>query len=135
MSGRSLLAIVAAPTCAAVLLVRYAVAQTPAQAAGEWRAYGREGGNTRSSPLAQITRGNVARLEVAWTYRTGETARDRFPVRFDPHFEGTPLLVDGTLYLSTPLGRVIALHPIRARERWTYDAKPHIATRSGVVPI
>ena len=68
---------------------------------------------------------------MAWTYRTGETAHDRFPVRFDPHFEATPLLVDGTLYLSTPLGRVIALDPMRGRERWTYDAKPDIAARWG----
>src|SRR5262249_8974677 len=27
------------------------------------------------------------------------------------------------LYLSTPLGRIIALDPITGRERWSYDAK------------
>ena len=31
--------------------------------------------------------------------------------------------VDGTLYLSTPLGRVIALDPVTGRERWVFDAK------------
>ena len=32
-------------------------------------------------------------------------------------------MVDGTLYLSTPLGRVIALDPETGTARWTYDAK------------
>src|SRR5574338_659852 len=34
-------------------------------------------------------------------------------------------MVDGTLYLSTPFGRAIALDPATGRERWTYDA--HVA--------
>ena len=33
-----------------------------------------------------------------------------------------PLMVDGTLFLSTPFGRVIALDPVTGRERWTFDA-------------
>jgi quinoprotein glucose dehydrogenase len=94
--------------------------------ASEWRANGRDAGNTRYAPLTQIDRGNVARLAVAWTYRTGEVESPRFPVHRDPRFEATPLMVDGTLYLSTPLGRVIALDPATGRERWTFDAKPDI---------
>jgi len=39
---------------------------------GEWPSYGNDVGGTRYSPLAQIDRGNVGRLRVAWTYRTGE---------------------------------------------------------------
>ena len=39
---------------------------------GEWPSYGNDIGGTRYSPLAQIDRGNVGRLRVAWTYRTGE---------------------------------------------------------------
>src|SRR5262245_62235212 len=40
--------------------------------AGEWPSYGNDVGGTRYSPLDQIDRGNVERLRVAWTYRTGE---------------------------------------------------------------
>ncbi len=48
----------------------------PAQAQGgadalaskEWPAYGHDAGGMRYSPLAQITRANVSRLAVAWTY-------------------------------------------------------------------
>ena len=84
---------------------------------GDWPAYGNDAGGTRYSPLAQIDRGNVGRLRVAWTYRTGESADTNRHVAF----EATPIVVDGTLYLSTPFGRVIALDPETGAERWTYD--------------
>ncbi len=86
---------------------------------GEWTAYGHDALGGRFSPLAQITRENVSKLEVAWTYRTGDTTHTRQPAKF----EATPLMVDGTLYLSTPFARVIALDPATGRERWTFD--PH----------
>jgi quinoprotein glucose dehydrogenase len=112
-------------------LAGYLVA-TPAAGAqssrreNEWPSYGRDPGNTRYAPLERITRGNVKQLVVAWTYRTGEIAKDRYPIHRDFRFEATPLLVDGTLYLSTPLGRAIALDPHSGRELWTYDARPDI---------
>ncbi|HEY2374901.1 MAG TPA: pyrroloquinoline quinone-dependent dehydrogenase [Gemmatimonadaceae bacterium] len=102
------------------------VAGVMAQQGGEWRAYGRDAANTRYAPLAQITRENVSRLVVAWTYRTGETDTARFHFHRDPRFEATPLMVDGTLYFSTPFGRVIALDPATGLERWTFDAKPDV---------
>jgi quinoprotein glucose dehydrogenase len=112
---------------AALALVVPAAArgQVPA-ASGDWTSNGRDAANTRYAPLARITRENVKQLAVAWTYRTGELARDRYPIHRDFHFEATPLLVDGTLYLSTPLGRAIALDPVTGRERWSYDARPDI---------
>src|SRR5690348_8845807 len=89
-----------------------------AQSTSEWPAYGRDAAGTRSSPLTQITPANVSRLVPVWTFRTGELARSDDRTRF----EATPLMVDGTLYLSTPFGRAIALDPATGRERWTYDA-------------
>ena len=38
---------------------------------GEWRSYGGDIANTRYSPLDQITRENVHRLEPAWRYDSG----------------------------------------------------------------
>jgi quinoprotein glucose dehydrogenase len=88
---------------------------------GDWTAYGRDPGGERFSPLTQITRENVGSLQVAWTYRTGD-ALD--PKRGRPTaLEATPLHVDGTLFLSTPAGRAIALDPVTGTERWSYDAK------------
>jgi len=89
--------------------------------AGEWTAYGHDALGSRYSPLATITRENVARLTVAWTYRTGEAG---VRTRQSTKFEATPLMVDGTLYLSTPFGRVIALDAESGRERWTFDSHP-----------
>ena len=37
----------------------------------DWPTYGNDAGGTRYSPAAQIDRGNVDKLKVAWTYRTG----------------------------------------------------------------
>ncbi len=90
-----------------------AASQTP----GDWPAYGRDPGGARFSPLTEITRANVAELRPAWVYRTGDYLRDR------GRFEATPLVVEGTMYVSTPLGRVIALDPASGAERWTYDAR------------
>jgi quinoprotein glucose dehydrogenase len=78
-------------------------------------------GGSRYSPLAQITRDNVTQLKVAWTYRTG--AMDVKSRSGDKGaFEATPIVIDGTLYLSTPFNRVIALDSETGVERWTYDA-------------
>jgi quinoprotein glucose dehydrogenase len=86
---------------------------------GEWIAYGHDALGSRFSPLGQISRENVSTLEVAWTFRTGDTTGTRQPAKF----EATPLMVDGTLYLSTPFARVIALDPETGAQRWSFD--PH----------
>src|SRR5262245_29333380 len=87
-----------------------------------WVANGRDPQGTRYLPASEITRDNANRLEVAWTYRTGE-ADPRFETRKPTAFEATPLVVDGTMYVGTPLGRVIALDPANGRERWVFDPK------------
>jgi quinoprotein glucose dehydrogenase len=91
------------------------------QTSAEWPAWGRDPGGQRFSPLATIDRGNVRTLKVAWTFRTGDAyqPKDSRPTAF----EATPIYVDGTLYLSTPLGRILALDPVTGRQRWAYDAK------------
>ena len=88
----------------------------------DWGANGRDALGTRYSPASQITRANVNRLEVAWTYRTRET-EPQFKTKKETSFEATPLVVDGTMYLGTPLGRVVALDPATGRERWVFDPK------------
>jgi quinoprotein glucose dehydrogenase len=106
---------------AVVTLALFFVPSVSAQSgssAGEWAAYGRDAGGSRFSPLHQIDTTNVARLKLAWVYRTGDLLRS------NGRFEATPLLIDDVLYVSTPLGRVSALDPVTGAERWTYD--PHI---------
>src|SRR5262249_5096574 len=88
----------------------------------DWPAYGHDPGGMRHSPLAQINRGNVSRLTIAWTYHTHDMSDGRSGTPRSG-FETTPLVVDGTLYLTTAFNRVIALDPETGRERWAFDPK------------
>ena len=88
----------------------------------EWPNYGNDPGGMRFSPLTGINRGNVARLKVAWVFHTGDIS-DGGGTRQRSGFETTPILVDGTLFLTTPFNRVIALDPETGKQRWAFDPK------------
>ena len=106
-----------------IVVVTGGILVNPAGAQGvDWPAYGRDLQGTRYLPAAEITRENVKRLTVAWTYRTGETDL-RYATVKPTSFEATPLVIEGVMYLGTPLGRVIALDAESGRERWTFDPK------------
>ena len=104
-----------ATACASQIVVAPAVAPD-----SEWPTYGRTSYGDRHSPLRQITAENVATLQVAWRFHTGEGA-PAFKTRAPTALEVTPLVFRGTMYLSTPLGRVFALDPITGVQRWVYD--------------
>jgi quinoprotein glucose dehydrogenase len=87
----------------------------------DWPVYGHDAGGARYSPLTAINRKNVAELQVAWTFRTGDAYTP--PRARSTAFESTPLYIGGILYVTTPLGRVIALDPLTGKERWSYDGK------------
>src|SRR5947208_11184359 len=93
-----------------------------ADPAGSWPCYGHDAGGMRYSPLTQINRENVSQLKVAWTFHTGDISEGGGR-RKRSGFETTPLLVDGTLYLTTAFNRIIALDPETGKQRWAYDPK------------
>ncbi|MEJ2540577.1 MAG: PQQ-binding-like beta-propeller repeat protein [Gemmatimonadota bacterium] len=115
----------------------------PGAADDEWRHYANDAGGSKYSPLRHIDTTNVGALEVAWTARTRdfppelfeEVAHEGVEIPEDDRaqgacgachgsdikFETTPLMVDGTLYLSTPISRVLALDPGTGEERWSFD--------------
>ncbi len=86
----------------------------------DWPYYGHDAGGTRYSLLAQINRNNVATLKVAWTFHVGDIS-DGSGHRKRSGLETTPILVDGTLYLTTAYNRVFALDPETGKQRWVYD--------------
>src|SRR5213593_3638615 len=90
--------------------------------AEQWPYYGHDPGGMRYSPLSQINRENVAKLNVAWIFHTGDIS-DGSDDRRRSGFEATPILVEGTLYFTTPFNRVIALDPETGKQRWAYDPK------------
>lgn len=87
-----------------------------------WGSYGGDPGGNRHSPLTQITRQNVERLKIVWTYRTGELGAD-FARADTLTFEATPILVRDSLYVSTATNIVIALDPATGVQRWRYDPR------------
>ena len=77
----------------------------------DWRVY--LGGKERNlySSLKQINRDNVAKLEVAWTFETGDQAE----------YQANNLIVGGLLYTPTPSRKVVALNAASGEVRWTWD--------------
>jgi quinoprotein glucose dehydrogenase len=83
----------------------------------EWPTYGHDYGDTRFSPLSQITPANVTSLRPVWAYHMRPPDRD---ARGFASSEDTPLVVGGMMYVSTPYGRVVALDAETGKERWAY---------------
>ncbi|MCJ2071031.1 PQQ-binding-like beta-propeller repeat protein [Methylobacterium sp. J-030] len=79
-----------------------------------WPAFGHDPSNRNFSELTQIDRDSVARLRPAWMFQTGITG----------YFQAQPVMVDGTLYLSTTQNNVAALDAKTGKPLWTYTHKP-----------
>ena len=94
---------------------------------GEWETYGRDFGGQRFSPLDTINKATVTELKLAWIFRTGDAYKP--PNGRPTAFEATPIYVDGTLFLATPLGRAIALDPVTGHQKWAYDS--HVPKDAG----
>lgn len=97
---------------------------------GDWPYWGADGGD-KYSPLSQVTADNVEQLELVWSWDTGEEAV-RGPRQAIPEqdvgpgkFETTPLVINDTMYLSTPYNRVVALDASTGEEFWSYDPRPY----------
>jgi quinoprotein glucose dehydrogenase len=80
----------------------------------DWLAYDGGPDAIHYSPLDQINRTNAHRLQVAWSYDTGDA------------FEGSemqcnPIVSHGILYATTPKLRVIALDAATGKLVWAFD--------------
>lgn len=85
-----------------------------------WSDYGGSADSAQYSALRQIDRSNVSRLQVAWTYPTGDTGNYLF----------NPLVVDGVMYVLAKNNSVVALDAVTGKEIWTHEnVKGPITTR------
>jgi glucose dehydrogenase len=92
--------------------------------AQEWPHYGGDAGGSKYSPLNEINRENVKKLQVAWTYHTGDVSQgDDYNLPTRSAFECTPLVVGGVMYITTPFARVIALEAESGKPIWSFDPK------------
>jgi quinoprotein glucose dehydrogenase len=106
----------------------YARAQPAAAPAADWPSYGGDAGGSRYSPLTQINKDNVAGLKVAWEIHTGDVS-DGGGARSKSEFEATPIVVGGTMFVTTPFNRVLALDPETGKEKWNFDPKIDLQAR------
>jgi glucose dehydrogenase len=88
--------------------------------AQDWPYAGRDAGGTRHSSLAQINRGNVAKLKIAWIFDTEDWSDGKdLPSRSS--FEATPLVIDRVLYIPSPMSRLFALDAETGKRIWVFD--------------
>ena len=78
----------------------------------DWPIYGGTPENNRYSPLEQINRHNVEKLEVAWQFDTGESGG----------LQTSPIEVNGVLYGVTPTEKIFALSARTGALVWKFDS-------------
>lgn len=109
------------------------VGSRAAERAQEWPHYGHDTGDTRFSPLKQITSANVAGLQKVWTFHMRPPGVDApapgaasgaSQQRGRGLFLGTevtPLVIEGKMIVATPYGRLVALDATTGVEIWAFD--------------
>ena len=131
-------------------------AQYGAQADGEWPTYGGDLGNTKYSPLDQITADNFDQLEIAWRWRSADgflsktdaaggelwtSSRFIFDElsREDPNrwrdgeapyvarFKATPLMVGGRMFVNMPTSVGAGIDARTGETLWVYNPKTYEA--------
>ena len=89
------------------------------QDASDWTRYGGNNAEQHYSPLDAINTTNVSKLGLAWSVEL-DTERGQ---------EATPLVVGGTIYVSTAWSKVWAIDGASGAVLWRFD--PQVAGASG----
>ncbi len=82
---------------------------------GQWMTYGGTYSEQRFSPLEQINAGNVSTLGLQW-FADYETNQDQ---------HGSPLYIDGVIYVSTSRDVVYAFDARSGAQLWKYNPMIH----------
>jgi quinoprotein glucose dehydrogenase len=83
-----------------------------------WREYGGGAHSSQYSALKQIDKSNVAQLEVAWTFPSGEKS-----------FSFNPLIVDRTMYVAARDNEIVALDAETGKELWSHPNESAVGAR------
>jgi quinoprotein glucose dehydrogenase len=93
---------------------------------GEWPYWGGDPQNTRYSPLTQIDKSNVNKLEIAWRW-TADGSGDAGSA----NWKATPLMVDGVLYVPWVDQGAAAIDAATGKTIWTYKPPRFKGGRGG----
>jgi alcohol dehydrogenase (cytochrome c) len=76
-----------------------------------WLQYGGNYEGWRFSPLTDVNRQNVKKLQVAWVFQTGVPGQ----------LQASPVVADGVLYLTAADNHLFALDAVNGEPLWKYD--------------
>lgn len=88
------------------------IINSPTEEPGSWLSYGQNYKEQRFSELTQINPQNIDGLGLAWTKQVGD---------YNMRMQGTPLVVDGIMYVTNGWSVVFALNATSGDEIWRYD--------------
>jgi quinoprotein glucose dehydrogenase len=80
----------------------------------DWTVNRRDPNGSQFAPIAQINATNVQKLRPAWEYHTGDASGRS-------SMYANPIVIDGTMYLSTPSLKAVALDAATGRQKWVFD--------------
>ncbi len=93
---------------------------------GEWPYWGGDPQSTRYSPLHQINKSNLDKLEIAWRW-TADGSGDPSAA----NYKATPLMADGVLYVPWIDNGAAAIDAATGKTLWTFRPQPLATGRSG----
>ncbi len=107
-----------------LLSALFSAATLTAQDHSGWSDYGGSPDGAQYSSLAQVNRGNVAKLQRAWNFQTGD----------DRGYLFNPLVIGRTMYVLAHNNSVVALDAGTGKELWThsFQAKTPLITTRGI---
>lgn len=80
----------------------------------DWTVDRGEPGGIQFAAMAQINATNVHELRPAWVYHTGDASRRS-------SMYCNPIVIDGTMYVTTPTIKAVALDAATGRMKWVFD--------------
>lgn len=95
----------------------------------EWPSYGADNSGSKYLSLTQINRDNFSKLEIDWVWESPDTSitadLPNQSMTYRIGFKATPIMTDGTLYVSTGLGQISAIDARTGETRWLYNPKSY----------
>ncbi|MFK7862887.1 MAG: pyrroloquinoline quinone-dependent dehydrogenase [Pseudohongiellaceae bacterium] len=117
------------------LVLGITVAGVSVAFANDWPSYGGDNGSRKYMPFSQINKANVSGVETAWEWLSPDNATvaenyAKEDYRATPGgFKSTPIVVDGTMFVPSSFGRIVALDAASGAEKWVFDTKAWEAGR------
>jgi len=87
-----------------------------------WEVYGGNKDNNHYSALTQIDTNNVAQLQIAWSYHTGDSGSGT-------QMQVNPVIIENTLYGVSPKLKLFALDAATGKEKWLFNPVNENGTR------